>query len=141
MAEFYINAADKVVGRLASKVAKELLKGENVIIVNAEQSVLSGNPEHIIETYTQKRERGDPYHGPFYPKEPDQILKRIIRGMLPYKKTKGRDAYKNLRVFISLPDKYKDKDFTGLKGAENELKCKTITLGQLAQKLGAKKTW
>jgi large subunit ribosomal protein L13 len=141
MQEMCIDASNMVVGRLASMVAKELLKGERVAVVNAENAVISGNPKHLIETYTEKRERGDPYHGPFYPREPDKVLKRIVRGMLPYKKSKGRDAFKRLRVFISVPKEYKAREFTELKGAENNLKCKTMSVGALAIKLGVKKSW
>lgn len=141
MQEICIDANNMIAGRLASRIAKELLKGEKVAVVNAEKAVLSGNPKHLIEIYTEKRERGDPYHGPFYPKEPDMILKRIVRGMIPRKKTRGRDAFKKLRVFISVPDEYKGKEFTGLKGTESNLKCKTMSLGVLAERLGAKKTW
>jgi large subunit ribosomal protein L13 len=136
-----IDASDKVAGRLASRIAKELLKGERVIVVNAESAVISGNPKHIIDDYTEKRERGDPYHGPFYPKEPDRILKRIVRGMLPYKSAKGKDAFKRLRVFISVPEEYGKAEFSEIKGAENNLKCKTMSLGGLAVKLGARKAW
>ena len=38
---------DKVLGRLASAVAKELLNGKKVAIVNAEQSIISGNKKLI----------------------------------------------------------------------------------------------
>lgn len=136
-----IDASDKVVGRLASRIAKELLKGNRVTVVNAEKAVLSGNPRHLIETYTEKRERGDPYHGPFYPREPDMMLKRMVRGMLPYKRAKGRDAFKRLRVFISVPEEYNKAEFAYIRGAENNLKCKTMSLGGLAVKLGVRKTW
>jgi large subunit ribosomal protein L13 len=141
MQNTYIDASNMVAGRFASRIAKELIKGEKIIIVNAEKAVLSGNPKHILEKYTEKRERGDPYHGPFYPREPDMILKRMVRGMLPYKKDKGMSAFKRLRVFISIPDEYKDKELSKLKGAENNLKCKTMSLGKLSEKLGVKKTW
>ena len=75
MNETYIDASNMVAGRLASKIVKELMKGERIIVVNAEKSVLSGNPKYLIENYTEKTERGDPYHGPFYPKEPDRIAR------------------------------------------------------------------
>jgi large subunit ribosomal protein L13 len=141
MPEVYVDAGNMVAGRLASRVAKRLLKGDSVFVVNAEKAVLSGEPKHLIERYTEKIERGDPYHGPFYPKEPDRMLKRMVRGMLPYKKSSGRSAFSRLRVFISVPDEMKGVEFSRPRGAENDLKCKTMSLGMLAQKLGAKKTW
>ncbi|MEE9406266.1 MAG: uL13 family ribosomal protein, partial [Candidatus Aenigmarchaeota archaeon] len=87
-----------------------------------------------------KVKRGDPYHGPFYPREPDQIIKRVVRGMLP-KNTKGRNALKKLKVYISIPDSLKDKKPVRIGAAENKLKCKYVELGKLAGKLGAKVRW
>ncbi len=141
MDELLIDADNTVAGRLASMVASELLKGKKAVIANAEKSVISGEPEHIIESYTHKRERGDPYHGPFYPREPDMILKRIIRGMVPRKTQKGRDAMKRVRVYISVPEEFKGREFMKMKGTENNLRCKSMSIGELAVKLGARKTW
>jgi len=136
-----IDAANAIVGRLASYVAKELLKGRQIHLVNAEQAVISGNPKFIQEFFDTRVKRGDPYHGPFYPRRPEQILRRVIRGMLPYKKPKGREAFKRLQVHISIPEKLKHKELVKMSGAENRLKCKYTTLGDLAIKLGAKKVW
>ena len=136
-----IDASNTVTGRLASVCAKELLKGKTIAIVNAQNAVISGEPKYIFEKYTEKRERGDPYHGPFYPKEPDQIIKRVIRGMLPYKKGRGIDAFSRIKVYISIPEEFKEKTITKIKGTKNDLDCKTMTVGELAIKLGAKKKW
>jgi large subunit ribosomal protein L13 len=141
MDEIIIDAENTVAGRLASAVASELLKGKTVKIANAEKSVISGEPSHIVKSFKEKRERGDPYHGPFYPREPDMILKRIIRGMVPRKVQKGREALKRVRVYISVPEELKGREFTKIKGTENSLRCKTMSIGELAVKLGAKKTW
>ena len=99
-----INAEDCVAGRLASFVAKRLLNGEEIVIVNAERAIINGNPKAIEKLFREKIERGDPYHGPFYPKRSDTILRRMVRGMLPYKKPTGRNAYKRLKVYRSVPD-------------------------------------
>lgn len=136
-----INAEDQVLGRLASEIAKELLNGEKIGIVNAEKAVISGNPKYTFESYKEKIERGDPYHGPFFPKMPDRILKRTVRGMLPIKKPRGRSAFKNLKVFISVPEEFKDKELKSYKNAENKLKSKFMTVGKLSEKLGAKILW
>jgi large subunit ribosomal protein L13 len=131
----YINADNQVLGRLASIVAKQLLSGEQVAVVNAEKSVLLGNPASIIKTYKEKRARGDPYHGPFYPSKPDAIFKRTVRGMLPYKTSRGREAFKRLKVFISTPEDIKDKEFKAVQGAANKGEQKSITLKSLAERL------
>lgn len=141
MEEIFIDAANQVAGRLASMAAKEALKGKKVYIFNAEKAIISGNPHHIIEKYKEKLLRGDPYKGPFYPRQPDRILRRMIRGMLPYKKPRGRDAYKRVKVFISLPEEYSNKKLQRFKASENTLQCKSISLGELSILIGGKKTW
>jgi len=108
--EIIIDAENAVVGRLASYVAKQALQGKKVIIVNAEKAIFTGREEDIIEKYRVRRERGGiGMRGPFYPKTPERILKRIIRGMLPYKKGKGREDYKRIRCYVSIPAEFKDK--------------------------------
>lgn len=135
MSEVIINAENHIVGRLASYLAKELLKGETILVVNVEKAVLSGNPKAVVKEYKKKIARGDPYHGPFYPKNPDLILKRIVRGMLPYKKKHGKEALKRLKVFISVPDQLKGKEFVQIEQAKNKLECKFITLEELVKRL------
>lgn len=126
-------------GRIASIAAKELLKGKFVEIVNAEKALISGNPRYNFLEWQKKVKRGHVYKGPFYPKQPDRILKRIIRGMLPFKKPKGKAAFKRLRVYISMPSEIKENPIKP-EGSISNLK-KSITLGELSEKLGAKKVW
>ncbi|RLJ08912.1 MAG: 50S ribosomal protein L13 [Candidatus Aenigmatarchaeota archaeon] len=141
MDEVFIDAMNKVAGRLASLAAKESLKGKSVYIFNAEKAIITGNPKYILEHYKDKISRGDPYKGPFYPRPPDKMLRRMIRGMLPYKKPRGREAYKRVKVFISVPKEYSEKTFTKFEELDREPKTRRITLGQLSLMTGAKKTW
>ena len=138
--DIIIDAEDCIAGRLASVAAKELLKGRHVYIVNAEKAVISGNPKYTVRNFKEKVERGDPYHGPFYPRRPDQLLKRFIKGMLP-KKSRGREALKRLRVFLSVPDDLQGRGFTKPEVARNRLKGKYIELGELSERVGTKKIW
>lgn len=110
-----IDATDLVLGRLASFVSKKALLGENIQIVNCEKSVVTGNKKTILEKYKKRAEIGTPKKGPFYPKRPDYFVRRAIRGMLPYKKDKGKNAYKRVMCFIGVPEKLKDKSFTTIK--------------------------
>jgi large subunit ribosomal protein L13 len=128
-----------IVGRLATIAAKELLKGNNVYIVNAEKALISGNPKYVIDVWQTKIARGHPYKGPFYPKQPDRIIKRVIRGMLPYKKWRGKQAFKRLRVYVSVPQELKESALKPQK-AVSKIK-KGISLGELSLKCGAKKLW
>ena len=141
MEELIVDAKNAVAGRLASYVAKELIKGKKVHLVNAEQAVVSGPPKFLEGLFKEKVNRGDPYHGPFYPRRPEQILKRVVRGMIPYKKPKGREAFKRLKVYISIPAELKDRKLVTMPKAENKLECKYMSLGDLSLKLGAKKVW
>ena len=107
---FVYNAEDKVLGRLASVVAKQLITakkaGEDtrVSIVNAEKAIVTGKRSTILSDYRAKYELNHPRKGPFFPRMPDQILKRTVRGMLPYQKnSSGRNALRSLRVEIGTP--------------------------------------
>jgi large subunit ribosomal protein L13 len=136
------DAENQILGRLSSVIAKQLLKGEKIFVVNAEKAIISGDPKHTIERYMKKIQRGDPKHGPFFPKQPNRIFRRTVRGMLPWDRAKGRKAYKNLRVFIGLPEEFKNKKLKKVKDADaSKLKCKYISLGDLSIALGAKKRW
>ena len=139
-----VNAENQILGRIASRIAKSLLKGEEVYVINAEKAVISGNPDFIKKFYLKRRHRGDPIKGPFFPKYPDRIFRRTVRGMLPMKKAKGREAFKRLKVFIGVPDELKNKIEKAVRFEDSDvkkLKCKYISLGELSLYLGAKKKW
>lgn len=116
-----IDAKNHVLGRLASKVAQELLRGKSIKTINANQIAVTGRKKKILERFLKKRRRGDPYKGPFYPKSPKRIFKRTVRGMLP-KNKRGRKALKLLRVYNEVPEKYEGK---GQK-IENALLSKSV---------------
>jgi large subunit ribosomal protein L13 len=133
-----VDASGCVAGRVASLVAKELLKGKEIAVVNAEKALITGNMKFIMGAFKEKVGRGDPRYGPFYPKTPDRILKRIIRGMLPYKKPRGREAMKRLKVYISVPEDLKDAEAMRLPGTGGAQERKCITLEKIARGVGGK---
>ncbi len=111
--QIVVDATDHIAGRLASNVAKLLLKGNRVSIINCENIMLSGNRSNIIKEYRDFLEISSiihPEHGPYHPRRPDTIITRMIRGMLPRKKPSGWAAHKRLRAYIGSPK--------GLKGIE-----------------------
>ena len=131
-----IDATDLPIGRLASLVAQRLLKGDEIFIVNAENAIITGNKEEIISRYKKKRKIGGTKRkGPYVSRMPHMILKRTIRGMLPYQQPKGRKAYKRLRVFIGIPEDMMDK-----KPEKIEMKksLRYMTLKDLSEYLGVK---
>lgn len=136
------DAENQILGRMASVIAKQLLEGEKIIVVNCEKSVLAGDSKTKIDHYAQKYERGDPIHGPFFPKQPERIFRRTVRGMLPWDKPRGRNAYRNLKVFVGIPEEMKSAALEKTKVADVEkLRGRYTTLGQISQMMGAKKRW
>jgi len=150
---FVYNAEDKVLGRLASTVAKQLMSarraGEDtrVIIVNAEKAIVTGKRTSVLSDYRAKYELNHARKGPFFPRMPDQILKRTVRGMLPYQKnSSGRGALKALRVEIGtpsdlsgdLPDGCEWGDSTKI---ERPLPERYVRLGEISKELGVTVRW
>ncbi len=112
-----IDAKNLLLGRLASFVAKQVLLGENVNVVNCELAMISGKKKNILDRYKQKVQRGDPHHGPFFPRIPRDLVRRTIRGMLPWRQSRGREAYKRLRCFVGMPERFKNEKFEEIKKA------------------------
>ena len=135
-----IDASDAILGRLATKVAKMLLLGETIVIVNSEKVLVTGTKENILARFKQTRERGIPLRGPYYPRRADMILKRTIRGMLPYKQEKGESAFKRLKCHISVPEELEGKTFEKLENANisNSNAQKYTSLLTVSKFLGAK---
>ena len=132
-----INADGLILGRMASLVAKKLLNGENVVIVNAEKAIISGKKRSKVAAAKEFLEVGAPKRGPFHYRRPDRILRKTVRGMLPFKQPKGKLALKKLRVFISVPEDLKDKQMVSLKDAQVEkLNGPYFTLAHLAKEIG-----
>ncbi len=135
-----IDATGLIVGRLASVVAQRLLSGEEINIVNAERAIISGSPEASLSHYQTMRAKGSKEKGPYYPKRPDMILRRTIRGMLPYKKSRGRAALAKLRVYVGVPIQFSGADVETLEQARKSRlsTIKMIELSSVARKLGSK---
>lgn len=133
-----IDAEGLVLGRLASNVAKRLLDGEEIIIVNAEKALVTGGKEDVIAHFRHRRDVGSGRKGPIYPRTPHMMLKRSVRGMLPYYKPRGRAAYKRLKVHISVPKELKGKKFESIKGASEISTQRVIQLGEVSEVLGYK---
>jgi large subunit ribosomal protein L13 len=135
-----INAEGLIVGRLASLVAKKLLEGEEINIINAEKAILSGSRVNSFAEYKQTYERGTREKGPYFPKRPDQILRRTVRGMLPYKTQRGKDAMARFQVYIGTPTEFSGQPSVTLEQASyNRLSSfKFMELGELSKLLGAK---
>lgn len=134
-----INADGLVLGRLCTQVAKRLRNGEELIVVNAERAIVSGNRPQLLEMYRHRTHRASSQYkakGPYYPKTPDRILKRTVRGMIEYKKPKGREALKRLTVFIGVPKEYSSAQMETLDNAKKPNLAKYMYLGDISKELG-----
>lgn len=132
-----INADGLILGRLASKVAKSLLNGNKVIIINAEKAIISGKKKSKVAEAKEFLEVGSPKRGPFHYRRPDRILRKTVRGMLPYRQPKGKSAYKRLRVFLGVPKDYENNQMITFKEANaSKIKGPYLTLGELAKEIG-----
>jgi len=105
-----INGENAVLGRLASYVAKEAMKGEDMVVVNCEQIIITGNKKSIKDHFEERRTKvGSGQKGPKYSRVDEQIVKRAIRGMLSnHRKGRGKEAYRRIRCYAGIPKEYKD---------------------------------
>ena len=116
----YIDATGHIAGRLCSQVASRILRGNRIVVLNAEKAVLSGKRDTVIAAWKQKLELGskvNPIYGPLHPRKPDNIMWRMVRGMVPKEKAKGTLGLKRLRVYIGVPSKYSGVTMTKLDDA------------------------
>ena len=135
----YIDGSYHILGRLSSWIAQRVLAGDEVVVVNAQNVVVSGRKRFLVDSTNEKRQRAvhtNPKRGPFYPRMPDRILRRTVRGMLPWKKTSGKDAFRRLSAFIEIPDEFADKEFTTVPEAMRIPSHDYITVGELARAVG-----
>lgn len=135
-----IDAEDMIAGRLSTFVAKKALLGEEVRIINSEKAVISGKKANTFADYDTKLAMGTPRKGPIILRRPERILRRIIRGMLPYKKPRGKEAYKRILCYMGVPDEFKDKKAVKVEGAEKTKlpNMKYVTIYDISRRIGAK---
>ena len=137
--DLIVDANDCILGRVASEVATRALDGHRVAVVNAEAAVITGDREDVIERYRTRNRLGSD-RGPRFPKRPDGILKRAIRGMLPMDRQRGRDALSNVRVYVGNPfdDEAVVLEDTSLDRLSN---IRFVHLQEISEQLGANVTW
>ena len=133
-----LDASGCIMGRLASHAAKSLLNGDEIHIINAEKAVISGNKDSVAGEYVEKRQLNHPRKGPFYPRMPHLMLKRAVRGMIPYQKPRGREAFKRLRVDIGKPSSVGDAKVETVDKTKMNDSTKYVSLGDISKILGAK---
>ena len=142
-ADLVVDARDCILGRVSSEVAQRALDGERVAVVNAEQAIITGDEEDVLSVYRKRVEVGSD-RGPYYPKRPDRIFKRAIRGMIPYKTTRGREAFENVRTYVGNPyegDENREAELLEETSLDRLSNIKFVTLGEISDQIGANVTW
>jgi large subunit ribosomal protein L13 len=135
-----IDASGLILGRLASYVAKQILMGEEIVVINAENAVITGSKKSVIAKYQTRlgtRTLGTQKKAPKHPRRPDTYIRRVVRGMLPWKKPKGKSAYRRLKVYISVPEELKGAPAHSFPHARKELRP-SMTVGELMTIFGWK---
>ena len=135
-----IDAENLLLGRLSSIVATRALAGEEIAIINAEKAIVSGNRAMVLNEYYTKRVRGSVEGGPFYPRRPDHLVKRTIRGMLPYKTRPGAAAFRRIKAYVGVPYELKDVEAVVLTEAHRDRLSRAhyVAVGEISKNLGAK---
>ncbi|MFB6074066.1 MAG: 50S ribosomal protein L13 [Haloarculaceae archaeon] len=138
-ADVVVDVRDCILGRVASQVAERALDGERVAVVNAERAVVTGREGDVVERFQQRREIGSD-RGPAYPRRPDGILKRSIRGMVPHKTPRGREAFENVRVYVGNPLEEEGEVLEGT-SLDRLSNIKFVSLGDVSEAIGGNVTW
>ena len=114
---FVVDATDKVLGRLASRVAHVLRgkhkptfapnvdMGDHVIVVNASKIVLTSDKAEKKIAYRHSGYPGglkSQNYTELMEKKPTEVVRKAVRGMLP-KTTLGRQMLKKLKIYAG-PD-------------------------------------
>ncbi len=135
-----IDANNLILGRMATFVAKQALLGEDINIVNCGKALITGERKKILLRYREKKQSKKPQKGPFICRRPDRFVKRVIRGMLPYKQEKGRKAFRRVLCYVNVPAGFQDKKSETIEKAKVSKvpNLKYITVGEICKHMGGK---
>ncbi len=136
-----VDATNHIAGRLSSLVAKLLLQGNRVSLVNCERIMISGTRANTIYEYRQFLKINsiiNPKHGPVHYRRPDTVITKMIRGMLPFeKKPSGKTAHKRLRAYVGSPKELKSfKKVQFEKAKIRRTASSYTTMGELCRVIG-----
>lgn len=130
------DAKDAVVGRMGTVVAKQLLKGKEVYVINVEDALVSGNEDNFVNKFKRltKMGHGGSMKGPKVHRVPHKMVKRIIRGMLPWDKPRGREVYRRLKCF-NKTEGLKEEEYSNAKKFNHNQPFKAITIKKVVEAL------
>ena len=134
MGKIIIDAENEIFGRICSFSAKQALEGNDIIILNCEKSVFSGNKNVTVQKYRELRAKGGhSQKGPNHSKLPEFIMKKGVRGMLPdFRWGEGRVAFKRIMCYVGIPKEFEKEKSIKLK---TNLPNKYVTLNDVSKAL------
>ncbi len=107
-----VEGKNAVLGRLATFVAKEALRGEEVSVINCGEIIITGNKKNLREGFFEKRSKvGSSQKGPKVSRDVEKYVKRTIRGMLPnHREGRGKEALKKIKCYKNIPKELEEKE-------------------------------
>jgi large subunit ribosomal protein L13 len=128
---------------MATRIAKLLMEGWEVKVINAEKAVLSGDPRMVVRGYQillDVKVHTNPYRNKIKrPRTPIGIIKDAVKGMLPKHNARGREALRRLKVYIGEPEDVPKEEAIRFPDADAvRLSGKYITVGEVARRMGWK---
>ena len=134
MSKIIIDGNGAIFGRICSFAAKKALEGSEIIIVNSEKTIMTGNKKVTIAKYESLRKKGGhSQKGPKVSNEPYRILKRSIRGMLPdHRRGQGKEALSRIKCYDGIPLEFREEKMMKVNAPK---KLKFMELKELASKI------
>lgn len=135
------DGAGMVLGRLATQVAKAALLGEEVKVVNCEKVIVSGNKYKVFAAKKKKHDRrGYPLKSANHSRLPDRYVRRVIRGMLPWTQTRGREAFKRVMCYRGVPEALAKENLIKVEKADMKKlpSLQYVTIAEICKHLGGK---
>jgi len=136
-----IDGSGHILGRLASFVAKRLLQGDKVVVLNVEKIVVSGDPTKVVQAYKRTilgvRSHYSHRLRPKRPRSPIRLFKSTVWGMLPKDNKRGREALRRLRAYVGVPKEFRNAETIKVPEASaTRLGRSFVTLERIAKELG-----
>lgn len=130
-------------GRLASLVAKHLLRGQRVVVVRCEALNISGSlfrNNLKYHEFLRLANNTNPRRNFKHYRSPSRIFWRVLRGMTPHKTSRGKAALQRLKVFEGVPYPYDQRKRMVVPSALRLLRLRPTSdfcvLGDLASMVG-----
>ena len=140
-----VDGTNLIAGRVCSNVAKLLRKGNRVSIINCDKIMISGKKSSIIGEYEDFLKISSiihPRHGPFHPRRPDTIIKRMIRGMLPKEKPSKKTDLARLRTYIGVPNEVRGFEKIQFENSKiTRVSSRYTTMAELSRYIGGTNFW